>query len=283
MLGGPRPALAATIYEQEPNDTYATAQELPEADFEIRSGGTYTVKGYSNEVGGIDRDHYRITITEDHELRLVLSRRNSATQIFAVLRHDSNGNGVPDSDEYFVNIIAATPDNPIGAITLKGMDNGLYFIEVFSISHDSTNYTLKVTANTSKPTQKEYEPKTATANAVEGYIVGNRYLEGSLNSGPFGTPRDTVDHYRFSVRLHRSTHNVTIYVYDLQSTVSVHLYHDKNSDGQIDAGKEFVASDSGASGGYAKISQPLNRGEYILKIFKSINTGFTPYKVTLSD
>ncbi|MEJ2639813.1 MAG: hypothetical protein P8010_09575 [Desulfosarcinaceae bacterium] len=180
-LGGALPATAANIFEREPNNTADTAQKLPVITF----ASTHTVTGFSGDTG---YDWYRVNITDNHELRFSFRSSDASAYRYVLVYHDRNGNSVLDEKEvYPVDYADIRSGDSFEGRTYKGMPDGYYYFQVFS--SNSTVYTLQVTANTSRPTQMEYEPNNnnaATANVVQGYITGYRYLEGSVNGGPSG-------------------------------------------------------------------------------------------------
>lgn len=272
-LGGALPATAANIFEREPNNTADTAQTLPVTTF----ASTHTVTGFSGDTG---YDWYRVNITDNHELRFSFRSSDASAYRYVLVYHDRNGNSVLDEKEvYPVDYVDIRSGDSFEGRTYKGMPDGYYYFQV--LSSNSTAYTLQVTANTTRPTQMEYEPNNnnaATANVVQGYITGYRYLEGSVNGGPSGA-QDRYDHFRFSISTYHPT--VNIILTNLDSTTYLRLYQDKNRDGRLNPKTELIASDIGYAGGFANIYRPVNNGTYILQILKPYRSGFTFYKVTL--
>jgi hypothetical protein len=272
-LGGALPATAANISEREPNNTPDTAQTLPVITF----ASTHKVTGFSGNTG---YDWYRVNITDNHELQFYFRSSDTSAYRYVLLYHDRNGNSVLDEKEFYpADYVDIGSGDSVGGKTYKGMPDGYYYFQVFS--NNSTAYTLQVTANTSRPTQKEYEPKNnnaATANVVQGYITGYRYLEGSMNGGPNGA-QDRYDHFRFSISTYHPT--VNIILSNLDSTTYLRLYQDKNGDGRLNPKTELIASDIGYAGSFANINRPVNNGTYILQILKPYASGSTFYNVTL--
>jgi hypothetical protein len=276
-LASVTPALAATIYEKEANNTPDTAQALPS----ITSTGAHTVYGSgSGLMDSTNYDYYRVNIAARHELELLLTRTSGLGELGMSLYHDSNRNGTLDPRELMAGI-KLTSSKGFGGGTYRGMNSGLYFIFIRSSDSARTSYTLQVQVNTAKPSQVEVEPYNNypnTANLVKGNLTGYRFLQGSLNGGP-GSTVDQSDYYAFSLFTSRL---VSIALSASPGPFNTHgaLYHDKNLNGRIDAG-EFVDSISAVGGSVANLYHFLESGAYILQIVKGLDTGLTDYGVTL--
>lgn len=271
------PASAATIYEQETNNTPDTAHALPS----ITSTETHTVYGSGSGLRDSNNyDYYRVTITARHELQILLTRTSGLGGLGMQLYYDSNRNEVLDPREMMA-ISELTSSHGTGGGTYQGMNSGLYFIFIRSSDSARTGYTLQVQVNTAKPYHSEGEPYNNypnTAKIVKGHLTGYRFLQGSVNGGPSGTV-DRFDYYAFSLFSDRLV-SIALSVSPGPFTTDGVLYHDANSNGRIDA-EEFVGSISVVGGSIAPLYRYLESGRYILQIVKGRDTGPTNYIVTL--
>jgi len=103
--------------------------------------------------------------------------------------------------------------------------------------------------------------------------LGQGFVDGYHFSTALTSTLDR-DHYRCFLAASRM---VNIQLIPQTAAATIHLYHDKNRDGEIDAATEIVSARSVKGSTLGTVFRTLSGGTYILKL----STGSTKYYLTL--
>jgi hypothetical protein len=180
-------------------------------------------------------DIYRFEITSTKNINLSLHDISSGDDADLYLYRDSNGNGVLDGADTFVDS-SVQGSNKDDAITVQG-EAGTYFAEVSrydSGSSGDVEYTLNFSAT-------ELYPSATTApnllpNEFDGDILS--WGETYTNNDWVGNT-DTSDVYRFSLEDYS---DVTVTLTGLSDDADIRIVQDFNSNQCVDVGLPYEVS-----------------------------------------
>lgn len=194
-------------------------------------------------------------------LRATLSglSANANMQLF----RDSNLNSILEPGEKIVGSTNASTNNEY--ITLDGLGEGLYFLQVTSPTYTELRLNLNVSEGT-RDFESEPNNSLDTPDKIDGdykiNLNGSRFFRGALNS-----TTDTVDYWRFKVD---STSQFKATLSGLSSDANLEL---------LDAGGRPLFS-SNQPGVFVDTVQSyrLDAGTYFFKVTKA-GAGTTPYNL----
>jgi hypothetical protein len=239
----------------DPGNTIATARDL---------GLVTGIQTINQFVGSSDPvDFYHVTMGISN-LNATLTGL-SADADLRVIR-DLNQNGVLDVGEMLASSTRSGKQDE--SITLSGLSNGDYFIQVSQYIGD-TKYKLQIS---------EGVPNDLLAVETDlGALLGTKTFSGVISN------LNTSDDYRFSVTDHVSNGvayptSIEINLTEFNNKVDIWLIRDANGNGIMDQNDIMTGSFSG--GTIESINQNLYTGTYFLQVSQDI--GNTNYHLSIS-
>lgn len=240
----------------------ASQNDLPEL-IEVLSGTqTYTKREF---VGSSDPgDLYQFTVQQPSNFSLRLDELVADADV--LLYQDSNGNGVPEDNEF----LGALRNSGSVAETLNtNLPSGTYFVDVRQNIGD-TPYKLSL----------------SIIPDIAGNSLNQSFQVGLLSESPiieteFVGNVDSEDFYRFSLN---TESNVSVLLDGLSANADMELIWDINGNGIIESPNqtgfnENIASSSNADIAFEEIRGNLDPGSYYIRVHQY--SGDTNYRLTL--
>ncbi|MEM7554308.1 MAG: hypothetical protein AAF378_09440 [Cyanobacteria bacterium P01_A01_bin.84] len=254
---------ASSIPEREPNNTLSQAHNLGGL---LRTGQreprSITVKGSMN--GSDRKDIFRVLPGNQAASTLEINLSDLRGKASVVVYKDVNFNRQVDRGE------SVDSKFGTGKLTLKGINDGVYYVAVNRSGSANVSYNLNIKAIPGVGRE--------SGNLTDmGHIIAPRSFKGSVRI--FRGPQK--DLYSFGLSTTRKV-NITVADPRFSSDIRVKLYKDSNRNGRPE-NSEFVA-DVPQSGprvpSKSLLKRSLSSGRYLIQI--SATRGITNYTLNAS-